>query len=321
MNKLVSVIVPVYNAEKYIAECIESILKQTYKNFELILVDDGSTDSSSTICKAFANQDSRIRYLYKENGGVSTARNIGISMANGTYAAFVDSDDFIKEDMLAVLMKNEADFSMCGYELFDDTTNVISGSFSCPKLNGYIADLANRMKEYISPPFLLGPCFKLFKLEIVKTHSLRFPPELSYGEDAVFVFEYLQHCLTVSVEQYIGYIYRKHGDLTLSSRFLPDKIDINKRINVLIGRLMETHGIDDTEKVIADRLLDNFVSYTKELVKSDLSFKDKKEMFYMKYDKYKTEFLKPERLSQKLIFLAGNHKFCYAMIYLFRFAR
>ena len=103
MKELISVIVPVYNAEEYLNRCVESILKQSYKNFEIILIDDGSSDNSLDICHALAKRDDRIRVIHKENGGASSARNVGLNNANGNWIIFVDSDDWIEDDMLKIL--------------------------------------------------------------------------------------------------------------------------------------------------------------------------------------------------------------------------
>ena len=114
----ISVIVPVYNVEKYLRKCIESILNQTFREFELILVDDGSTDSSGKICDEYALKDSRIKVIHKENGGASSARNAGLDVAKGEYIGFVDSDDWIEMDMYGELYRlikeNNTDISVCG---------------------------------------------------------------------------------------------------------------------------------------------------------------------------------------------------------------
>lgn len=122
---LISVIVPVYNVEKYLNKCVESIVNQTYKNLEIILVDDGSTDSSGTICDQWAKKDNRIRIIHKENGGLSDARNKGLSVANGDYIGFVDSDDWIDLDFYKTLIINckryNADLAACKViKEFDD---------------------------------------------------------------------------------------------------------------------------------------------------------------------------------------------------------
>ena len=118
MSDLISIIVPVFKVEEYLDECIESIVNQTYRNLEIILVDDGSPDNCPQMCDEWAVRDSRIKVIHKVNGGLSDARNAGIEIATGDYIAFVDSDDFIKPDMLeklhAVLVKADADISACG---------------------------------------------------------------------------------------------------------------------------------------------------------------------------------------------------------------
>lgn len=314
----VTVIVPIYNSEKYISECIESILNQTYKNFELFLIDDGSKDASGGICKKYENQDKRIRYIYKENGGVSSARNYGVAMTTGEYVVFVDSDDFIKQDMLERLMRaGNADFVMCGYELFDERNKGITDIFICPCLSGNIHTLAERVELYLYPPFLLGPCCKLFKRRIIVKHKIEFPLDISYGEDAVFVLNYLLNCQSVEVIDYVGYSYRKHGKETLSGKFLRDKIDINYRINGLLGRLLEQEEIVERERIVSDRLLESLVLYTKELMSSRLGSAEKYHLFYEKYALYEERLGKPQRMAQRLVIAAGRCILCYPLLYLF----
>ncbi len=118
-NPVLSVIVPVYNVEEYLAECLDSIINQTYKDIEIIVVDDGSTDNSGLICNEYAAKYDKITVYHKQNGGLSSARNYGIERANGKYLSFIDSDDFIDKDMFYILMNlatiNDADIVMCGY--------------------------------------------------------------------------------------------------------------------------------------------------------------------------------------------------------------
>ncbi|MFR2551722.1 MAG: glycosyltransferase [Clostridioides difficile] len=120
----ISIIVPVYNVEKYLEKCVRSILAQTFTDFELILVDDGSLDSSGAMCDQFAEQDQRVKVIHKENGGLSDARNAGIELATGEYLGFVDSDDYIADDMYELLytniVKEDADLSICGiYDVYE----------------------------------------------------------------------------------------------------------------------------------------------------------------------------------------------------------
>ena len=318
----ISIIVPIYNAEKYLTECIRSIIGQTYQDWELILVDDGSTDSSATICWDFSLHDPRIHCIHKENGGVSFARNEGIKMTSGESIIFVDSDDFIEPNMIELLINNpEADFSMCGYQLYDEAIQIVTKQYVCESLEGNIQDLAKNIRNYLSPPFLLGPCFKMFRRSIIERYNIKFPLNLSYGEDAVFVFEYLMYCKKVNIISDIGYNYRKHGAETLSGYFRQDKIDINYRINCLIGSFLQQQGIDDREVVLEDRMLECFVSYTKELVCSTLNRREKRTIFYDKYCLFGEKLGKPNRLAQRIVLLAGKHKLIYFLVYLFRIKR
>lgn len=128
-NYLISVIVPVYQVENYLERCIDSILKQTYDNFEIILIDDGSKDESSNICDRYAQKDSRIRVFHKKNGGLASARNKGIEEAKGDWYCFIDSDDYIKEDYLEYLLylciKNNADIACCNYDIvYEGISNI-----------------------------------------------------------------------------------------------------------------------------------------------------------------------------------------------------
>lgn len=127
---LISVIVPVYNVQKYVRKSVESILQQTYKNLEIILVDDGSTDESGKICDMLARSDNRVTVIHKKNGGLSDARNAGLDRATGELIGFVDSDDYIEKNMYEVLEErmriNEADISCCGRYAFNGRSNIKS---------------------------------------------------------------------------------------------------------------------------------------------------------------------------------------------------
>lgn len=315
---MISVVIPVYNAEKYLHQCIDSVLHQTYQNIELIVVDDGSIDFSGKICEKYASIDQRVRYFHKANGGVSSARNYGICCAKGDYIVFVDSDDTVKPEMLEILLKNNCDFSMCGYELYDDISNTVSIQYSCYKLSGTIHDLVQNIRDYVSPPYLLGPCFKLFKRTIIAANNVIFPPELSYGEDAIFVLEYLAYCKTVSVSSYVGYSYRKHGSESLSGKFLTNKIDINYRINTLIDALLQKENIVERSKILEERMLECFVSYEKELICSSLSRQEKRKLFYEKYEHYKNQLGEPQRMAQRIVIWAGEYRILYPLVYLFK---
>lgn len=126
-NELVSIIVPVYNTEEYIRQCLDSILNQTYQNFECLLINDGSSDNSSDICREYVAKDTRFRYFKKENGGVSSARNLGIELSEGDYTTFIDSDDWVDSDYLEVLysaiLEEQADIAVSTYKKFNTSDN------------------------------------------------------------------------------------------------------------------------------------------------------------------------------------------------------
>ena len=122
-NELISIIVPIYNTEKYLRQCLDSIINQTYTNFEVLLVNDGSTDSSGMICQEYVENDSRFRYFEKENGGVSSARNLGLECSGGAYITFIDSDDWVESNHLEALLKgikeNNTDIAVSKHKSFN----------------------------------------------------------------------------------------------------------------------------------------------------------------------------------------------------------
>lgn len=136
---MISVIVPVYNVSKYLNKCVNSIISQSYKDLEIILVDDGSTDGSSEICDEYVKVDSRVRVIHKENGGLSDARNAGINVAQGEYFVFVDSDDYIDRNMISVLYENivkyQADIAVCDYDRVDENGNRVADSESTQSID------------------------------------------------------------------------------------------------------------------------------------------------------------------------------------------
>ncbi len=175
-DQLVSVIVPVYNVEDYIVRCVDSILNQTYKNLEIILIDDGSTDMSGSLCDSFSEQDNRIRVIHKKNGGLSDARNAGLEVATGDYIGYIDSDDWAELDMFEIMVreceKYGADVAACRYSsVYGDytvnkSTDLILHMTRDEALETYIC-------ENVERPIYNSVWSKLFKRELVK--DFRFP--------------------------------------------------------------------------------------------------------------------------------------------------
>lgn len=200
-NPMISVIVPIYNVLPYLERCIESIIKQTYRNLEIILVDDGSTDGSSEICDQFQQQDVRIKVIHKANGGLVSARKTGIAEAHGKYAAYVDGDDWIERDMYRQLVKqieeNDADIVTSG--VYRDYPNDIVEEFDHLQEGVYGPEL---IRAEILPIFMYTGKFyeaginihiynKLFERELLLKHQLRVEDTIRVGEDAALVYPYI----------------------------------------------------------------------------------------------------------------------------------
>ena len=170
MNPLISVIVPIYNVEKYLARCVDSIVNQTYKNLEIILVDDGSPDRCPQMCDDYAEKDSRIKVVHKNNGGLSDARNAGMAVATGEYISFIDSDDYVSDDffecLLNVMNKENSDIAECSVVKFyeDNRFDEFSDDLSVKTY-----DTQDAMSALIAEnPFHQHVWNKLYKTELVK---------------------------------------------------------------------------------------------------------------------------------------------------------
>lgn len=201
----ISIIVPIYNAELYLNECIDSIISQSYNNIELILINDGSKDNSEKICLNYANKDKRIKYIYQKNAGVSAARNNGVKESSGEYILFVDSDDFLEKDALSQIIENikNVDLLCFGYKAVytDKSIN------NC--LQSELCDL-NTIKEKILLDNNIGGFLwnKLFLSKIIKNNELKFNQKIHFCEDLLFVTEYIKYCKKIKYINQCLYHYR-----------------------------------------------------------------------------------------------------------------
>lgn len=215
----ISIIVPVYNVEKYLRKCVESILNQTFKDFELILVDDGSPDNSGAICDQYAKGDARVRVIHKENGGLSSARNAGIEIAKGKYLGFVDSDDYIAEDMYEILydnvIKENAELSICGIY------HVYEGKEPKQKSENYM--VLNRDEAMVlifhGNQISDHAVNKLYKKSIFS--ELRYPNG-KYHEDSFTIVGILDQCEKVVIDTKQKYYYY-HRDDSITSQIFSEK--------------------------------------------------------------------------------------------------
>ena len=212
MHPTVSIIVPVYNAEKTLARCVDSILNQTYEDYELLLVNDGSTDSSGALCDAYAARDSRVQVFHKENAGVSNARNLALSQARGTYLQFLDSDDWITPEATLSLVRAAEDHQ-CDL-VISDFYRVVGERVS--HKGDIDEDTVLTREEYAAhmmenpADFYYGVLWnKLYRRQIVEDHHLRMDPEISWCEDFMFNLEYIRYAETFRALQVPIYYYVK----------------------------------------------------------------------------------------------------------------
>lgn len=193
-SPLISVVVPVYNAEKTLQECVDSILSQEYEDYELLLVDDGSKDSSPLICDEYSQKDDRVKIFHKPNGGVSSARNLGINKATGEWLTFIDADDYITNGYLDGVVEQKEDVLIKGYQKFDNAG--IVARKEAEDLLG-ISDFPDFLSQYVTDSLLRCPWTKFYKRSLIG--DLRFLTDMKIGEDAWFVFNYLAKCKSFAV--------------------------------------------------------------------------------------------------------------------------
>lgn len=215
---LISIIVPVYNVEQYLSCCIESILAQTFTNFELLLIDDGSKDRSRDICEKYASKNNHIKVFHKKNGGVSSARNMGLDNARGEWIAFVDSDDIVSNLYLQNMASAIMDEDMMVLSNYHKNTK----TYKTIKLDNVTLHNEEIVRYFIDNNILAlsAPYSKLYKRSVIKNNSIRFPEGIQMGEDAIFIMQYLNHVTSVAVIDVCDYTVR-NTENSLSSKYYP----------------------------------------------------------------------------------------------------
>lgn len=263
---LISVIIPVYNVESYLHQCIDSVLAQTYQDFELLLIDDGSTDGSGAICDAYAAKDARVQVFHQKNDGVSSARNLGIKNAKGEWITFVDGDDWVSEDYLKNLHNNAKSVDL-----------VISALYKIRKLKEIYGKLRYNQLLFTKDELLLnlnnyklanyGYVFSaLFKTTIIKRNYLGFNQRIKYAEDLVFMLEYMMYTsLPIIYSGDCDYFYnldnensaiKKKYDFAHNKYFLDIIYDFQVH-RLKIDNINEYQGLLETNKLYILRLLES----------------------------------------------------------------
>jgi len=258
----ISIIIPIFNADQFLNSCIDSIMAQDFKDFELLLIDDGSEDKSGSICDYYSNKYNNIKTYHFKNEGVSSARNHGIELAQGTFLFFVDADDEVPPTSLSLLMKEEADLVIGGYIKKESGKETIYIPKEEKSYNEETKELF--LNDILSRTYLIdGPCSKLYKREIIVNNHLTFNKNLSYAEDKLFVYTYMLLANNIITTKDIVYhqIRRKNS---LSSNthsikhirqllvFLPLYIDVVKKYEAM-------YSCDSTKVMFKEDVVKRYV--------------------------------------------------------------
>lgn len=224
MQPLISVIVPIYKVEKYLKKCVDSIINQTYKNLEIILVDDGSPDNCPKICDEYARQDRRIKVIHKENGGLSDARNAGMKVATGEYISFIDSDDRIKPEMIEAMynrmIEDNSDLVSSGVIWIDEEdTEIRTATVS----ENCVLNTEQAMKELLNDGKLKQiACSKLYKTDLIK--DIQFDKD-KYHEDVFWSYKVIGEAKRVSIDKNSYYFYFQRSESIMGEAYSPKRLD------------------------------------------------------------------------------------------------
>jgi glycosyltransferase involved in cell wall biosynthesis len=251
---LISVIVPVYNVEKYLKKCLDSILQQTYKELEIIMVDDGSTDSSSEICDNYAKQYTNFYVIHKKNAGLGLARNTGLKYVTGKYVTFLDSDDYLTptciENLYKNISQNHVDVCKGGFKKVTDDGKIISVTkYDYRLFKGESARLELLPRMIGSSPFQhdsieMCVCGVIYKAEIIKNYNLCFPSEREYiSEDLVFNIDYMQYADGACTIAETGYNYRVNNT-SLTRSYRSDRFEASRYFYLEMVKKCKKLGYD-----------------------------------------------------------------------------
>jgi glycosyltransferase involved in cell wall biosynthesis len=264
---LVSIVVPVHNAQDFLRPCVDSILAQTHRNLEVILVNDGSKDGSGALCDAFAGADPRVRVLHKANGGAASARNAGLDLARGDFVQFVDCDDTIASQMtekLLAALSGGAELAICGYRRVPAPGSRERGADyslgeSLPDLDR--AAFLGLWPRLFRAGGLRSPCNKLYRAALIRARGLRFPEGLRLGEDFSFNLEFYANAQRFAVLADILYNYLDRSNGSVTGAYFPNCLDDAKTVTQANRRFLEANGcyLGEHRQVCASAFLDKVI--------------------------------------------------------------
>ena len=309
--KKISIIIPVYNAEQYIDNCLKSLIGQTYKNIEIILVDDGSKDSSYDICLEYSKKYNFIKIFHKTNGGPSSARNLGISKASGDYICFVDSDDTVSEYYVEKLLENKADIVLGGFiELINENKKNVKMCNSIQMFKD--EEIYIKFLEASESDIFNSPWCKLYKRNIIEKNKLRYDESLRMGEDLEFNINYLKYCKSMIIIPDCLYYYNKIVVGSLTKKFEITRWDTEKKIYYEYKKIYELNNLYINYKSNIDCMLllgakKTIYILCASTIKYGESIRYIKEIINDEELRKIVEYIKPKnRLNKILLFLIKN---------------
>lgn len=274
MNDLISIILPVYNVEKYLDTCLTSIVNQTYKNFEIIIVNDGSTDNSKRICEKYKCKYNFIKMINKQNAGLGEARNTGLSYVSGKYVIFIDSDDYIEPNMVENLYM----------DMVNNNVDTVIGGFTkvwankkYKNLNMYAGKkiCGNDLKKFVLPKMFanngkghieMSVWKTIFSHSIIKSNNIRFPDRSLISEDIIFDIQYFSYAQSVFFSENCGYCYRFNPN-SLSQGYRKDKFELLKHQMITMKSMSNEYKLPKECILNAEiYLLGNTIHYIKQIV-------------------------------------------------------
>lgn len=287
MEDLISVIVPIYNVEKYINKCIDSIINQTYTNLEIILVDDGSPDNCGKICDEYAKKDNRIKVIHKENGGLSDARNVGIKNAKGMYITVVDSDDYIEQKYIEILYKsikeNETDIAIGSHKVIYENGTIIDKSTN----EENVIESKNVLKRILYDEGIdLSAWAKLYKKELF--YSIQYPKDRLY-EDAATTYKLIDASNKISIISKPIYNYMIRNNSITNNDFSKKKMDLIISTEEMATYIKEKYP--DLEKATKRRLMYAYLSTLTQLSKSKQKYPNEQKQLIDYIKKNGKEFM------------------------------
>lgn len=322
---MISIIVPIYNAEKVLAKCLESILSQQFSDIEILLINDGSTDSSLNICQEYAQKDRRIKVIDIPNGGVSNARNVGINNSRGEYIAFVDADDYIESDMYSkLLMKmnnTNAEIAFCGYfcHTIRRTTKTVMFESTMAQeqiINEFIPKFISSMSINGNEQRMYGGAVWrcLFKASMIKNNKINFNPKLKIAEDLIFLLNALSRSNIVCFVNLPLYNYVRNESIATTQKYISgfeqqidyyyseiDKIFYNYNYNYNYERLINLAKIQ------------SFYALIKNYCKKDSGFNFKEVL------EITDIYAKNAKVNDKIELFRSNELYCIPKIFRFQF--